>query len=229
MPTKIARAIRVPETDNGQQGEFIAVKYNTMQRHIRDQGWLKEKVDLLIEQKITGGHALEVGIGPGYLGLEWLKKVEGEGNLTGIDISPEMVDLAKINSQEYGQENNSEYILCDALKMPFDDNSFDCVFSYGSLHEWRDPIMVFAEIQRVLRPGGRYCIIDLRRDLDRQSLAFMRINIDMELRKGLINSVRSSYTCAEIKKMFTGSTFENSEIFNVPLALCISGNKYLED
>ena len=63
---------RVPETDSGIQGVDIVAMYDQMQRTLRDKGWM-ETGDLL-KSGITGGHALEIGYGPGYLGLEWLSR-----------------------------------------------------------------------------------------------------------------------------------------------------------
>jgi len=62
---------RVVETDSGIQGEFIVAVYDEMQRRLRDKGWIETKD--IIKSGITKGCALEIGSGPGYLGLEWLK------------------------------------------------------------------------------------------------------------------------------------------------------------
>ena len=66
---------RVTETDQGIQGEFTVNLYNQMQRRLRDKGWIETKD--IIKSGITKGLALEIGPGPGYLGLEWLKNTQG--------------------------------------------------------------------------------------------------------------------------------------------------------
>ncbi|WP_394392575.1 class I SAM-dependent methyltransferase [Shewanella woodyi] len=225
MTQLMSNESRVPETENGQQGEYIAEQYNLMQRDIRDHGWLNDKVELLINEGVVSGDILEVGMGPGYLGLEWLKVVGREGHVTGLDIAADMVNVARRNSVEYGLEASTTYQVGDALKMPFEDESFNHVISYGSLHEWNMPMEVFKEIDRVIRPGGRYCVIDLRRDLDRQEISFMRMNIATDMRKGFMSSVKASYTRDELIKMLSGSVLESAKIQNVPLALCVSGQK----
>jgi len=62
---------RLIETDQGIQGDFNVNIYDQMQRRLRDKGWIETKD--IIKSGITKGLALEVGPGPGYLGLEWLK------------------------------------------------------------------------------------------------------------------------------------------------------------
>ncbi len=57
---------RVPETNTGIQGEFTVASYDQMQRHLRDKGWIE--TNALLKSGISGGHALEIGYGPGYLG-----------------------------------------------------------------------------------------------------------------------------------------------------------------
>jgi len=58
---------RVIETDQGITGEFDTRAYDEMMRRMRDKGWLE--TDFIIESGISRGLALEVGPGPGYLGL----------------------------------------------------------------------------------------------------------------------------------------------------------------
>ena len=75
---------RIIETDQGIQGEFNVAMYDQMQRHLRDKGWIMTKE--LLKQGLTRGCALEIGPGPGYLGLEWLKHTTAT-TLKGLDIS----------------------------------------------------------------------------------------------------------------------------------------------
>ena len=89
---------RVKETDQGIQGEFTVQIYDKFQRRMRDKGWIE--TDAIIKSGIRSGHVLEIGPGPGYVGLEWLRKTEGT-DLTGLDISPDMVSMAEGNANEY--------------------------------------------------------------------------------------------------------------------------------
>ncbi|MEM2111969.1 MAG: class I SAM-dependent methyltransferase [Candidatus Bathyarchaeia archaeon] len=144
---------RVPETDHGIRGEFNVTVYDQMQRRLRDKGWIETKE--LLKHGITQGCALEIGPGPGYLGLEWLKRTQGT-TLKGVDISTDMIAVAERNAREYGFSQRVEYVHSSGSRMPFDDNTFDAVFTTGSLHEWADPRSTFNEIWRVLKPGAKF-------------------------------------------------------------------------
>jgi ubiquinone/menaquinone biosynthesis C-methylase UbiE len=152
---------RVVETNHGIVGKEIAKAYDISMRHLRDKGRLQ--TDSILKSRIDLGSVLEIGPGPGYEGLEWLNKTE-DTTLKGLDISKEMTALAMKNAQDYELTDRAKYFLGDASSIPFEDGYFDAVFSTNSLHEWALPMQTFDEIHRVLRPGGRYFISDLRRD-----------------------------------------------------------------
>ena len=90
---------RISETDRGITGEFNTQMYDIMMRNMRDKGWIE--TNLIIKEGISSGLALEIGPGPGYLGLEWLKKTTGT-RLKGLEISDDMIALARKNAIEYG-------------------------------------------------------------------------------------------------------------------------------
>ena len=117
---------RVIETDEGIQGEFNVEIYNQMQRRFRDKGWMETKD--IIKSGIESGCILEIGPGPGYLGLEWLNKTQGT-TLKGLDISPDMIDIAEQNASKYGLSDRVEYIESSGEKMPFENYIFDSVIS----------------------------------------------------------------------------------------------------
>jgi len=198
---------RIPETDSGITGEFTCEMYNEMQRRFRDRGWIE--TDDIIKTGITSGHALEVGPGPGYLGLEWLKRTEGT-ILTGLDISPDMLEICRRNAGEYGFADRATYVESKGQSMPFEDDYFDAVFTNGSLHEWENPVAVMNEIARVLKPSGRYFISDLRRDMNPFIRWFMWIGCKpKEMRPGLTTSVNAAYTPNELREIVGQSQLES--------------------
>ena len=106
---------------------------------------------------------LEVGCGPGQLALE-LARTHGL-EVTGLDLDPAMVDRARANvgaSFPGGAQLQPTFVVGDVAALPFDDASFDLVASTFSMHHWSDREAGLHEIARVLRPGGRALIWDLR-------------------------------------------------------------------
>lgn len=107
-----------------------------------------------------GGRVLDVGSGAGTDSLVAALMVGSEGSVTGIDMTPEMLDKARAGAAAAGLENVS-FVEGEAESLPFPDGSFDVVISNGVIDLVPDKDAVFGEIQRVLAPGGRIQIADV--------------------------------------------------------------------
>jgi SAM-dependent methyltransferase len=109
-----------------------------------------------------GARVLEVGCGPGRLSIR-LARRHGL-DVTGLDLDPAMIELARANADGPGdgEEGRPSFLAGDVASLGFPDGSFDLVVSTLSMHHWGDPTAGFAEIARVLRPGGRALIWDFR-------------------------------------------------------------------
>jgi len=214
---------RVIETGEGIRDELTVEAYDVMQRHLRNRGWIE--TDQIIKSGISKGVALEIGPGPGYIGLEWLKKTEGT-RLNGLEISPTMIDTAEKNAREYGVEARAKYVKGDAVKMPFENDSFDGVFSNGSLHEWSQPEKVLNEISRVLKPGGTYFISDMRRNMSPLMKWFMKlVTKPKEMQSGLKSSINASYTIEEIESIFAATSLKVHEVKKLMMGFVVTGAK----
>lgn len=214
---------RVEETGEGIQDKLTVDVFDRFQRRFRDKRMMETAS--IIKSGITGGTALEVGPGPGYLGLEWLKKTSGT-SLKGLEISPEMIKVAERNAAEYGFEGRASYVLGDASVMPFEDGAFDAVFSNGSLHEWADPEAVLSEVFRVLKPGGRYFVSDLRRDTNPLILLVMKaMTKPREIRPGLKTSINAAYTRDELLALISMTALDGGGVRNSLFGLELTGQK----
>ena len=121
----------------------------------------------------------------------------------------------------YGLTDRVEYVLGSGLNLPFEDGSFDGAFSTGSRHEWSQPEKAVSEILRVIKPGRRFFIGDLRRDVNPLIKALMWWMVRPKtIRPGPPTSLAAAYTKSEAEKIFAqaGATIKAN-----PFGLSITG------
>lgn len=108
------------------------------------------------------GRVLDVGCGTAAL-LPRLRAWGADVSAyAGLDVSPEMLLAARAKSAD--APPSAAFVAGDAQSLPFRAASFDTVVSASALHYWDAPDAAFAEIRRVLRPGGRLLLLDWSRD-----------------------------------------------------------------
>src|SRR4030042_1663340 len=107
-----------------------------------------------------------------------------------------------------------------------EDEHFDAVFSNGSLHEWAQPAEILNEIARVLKPGGRYLISDLRRDTNPIMKWFLGIVTGpREMRSGLVSSINGSYTLPDAEGLLRQTKLQGWGAKKNFLGIVISARK----
>lgn len=150
---------------------------------------------------------LEVAPGPGFLSIEFAKA--GDYKVTALEISKTFVEIAKANAKEANV--NVDFRHGNASEMPFTENSFDFIICVAAFKNFSEPVEAIREMQRVLKPGGKACIMDLRRDVSMESI---NRHIKNDLRISGINAwitrvifkttlLKSAYTKTEIEKMIS--------------------------
>lgn len=104
-----------------------------------------------------GHHVLDIGCGPGLLLRELAQQVGPRGRACGFDLSEPMLEAARRRCADLAQV---ELANGDAAKLPFEDESLDVVVTTQVYEYVPDIPGALAEVQRVLRPGGRVAILD---------------------------------------------------------------------
>jgi ubiquinone/menaquinone biosynthesis C-methylase UbiE len=110
-----------------------------------------------------GEKVLEIGFGTGH-GIGALASSVGEhGRVYGIDISSGMLDIARKRAEKDGIAKRVDLVLGDAVKLPYETGSFDAAFMSFILELFDTPEipLVLSECKRVLKNGGRICIVSL--------------------------------------------------------------------
>jgi ubiquinone/menaquinone biosynthesis C-methylase UbiE len=191
---------------------FIARWYTKSTGRAPEQTFIFNKVKNTLPENAS---VLEVAPGPGFLAIEFAKAGH---KVTALEISKTFVEIAGANAKDAKvpvdvREGN-------ASAMPFGENQFDFIICVAAFKNFSEPVEAIREMQRVLKPGGKACIMDLRRDV-----SFDEINkhIQNDLRISGINAwltrmvfkttlLKSAYTRPEIEKMVKQTGFTNVRI-----------------
>jgi len=154
----------------------------------------------------------------------------GSYHITGLDISPSFVRMAADHARRAGVA--VEFRLGNASSMPFDSDSFDFLYCRAAFKNFREPVRAIDEMHRVLRPGGKAVILDLRKDASGSEIDAAVA----EMKLGRINSVltkwifkhsllKRAYAQQEFRRMVSQTPFATCEIKAESIGLEVSLHK----
>ncbi|MDA3937113.1 MAG: bifunctional demethylmenaquinone methyltransferase/2-methoxy-6-polyprenyl-1,4-benzoquinol methylase UbiE [Actinomycetota bacterium] len=127
-----------------------------------DRVWRKRTVRLAGIRK--GDRVLDLCAGTGDLSLAIARDTEAS-EVVGSDFVPEMLEVAERKLERYEGRAAVSFCLVDAQDIPFDDESFEVVTVAFGVRNLPDRPANFSEVFRVLRPGGRYVILEFSRPI----------------------------------------------------------------
>lgn len=181
----------------------------------KDMAEFRALAERLSKEMPAGSRVLEIAPGPGYLAIELAKC--GRYGITGLDISETFVDIATENA--WNASVKVDFQQGNASDMHFDDTSFDFIVCRAAFKNFSQPVEAFNEMHRVLKPGGRAIIMDLRKDASMDDIdAYIE-----SARLGWINSliykftfrfmvIPRAYSKQQFTEMATISRFRGCEV-----------------
>jgi ubiquinone/menaquinone biosynthesis C-methylase UbiE len=201
-----------PRTDSGMEGMtakwYAANTAEMMNEYIT----LAQRI---AAQLAPGSAVLEVAPGPGYFCIELARL--GSFQITGLDLSRTFVRLATMQAAK--ARVSVEFLEGSASSLPFPARSFDFLLCRAAFKNFAKPEQALHEMSRVLRPGGRALIIDLKRDatpdsisqhIDAMGLSTVnRILTRLVLKTMLL---KRAYTREQFQEMLWEVNFSNVEI-----------------
>ncbi len=164
---------------NSPNRDELARRNETVRRSWAKQASFYDKSIGFFERRLVGNHrpwacsratgdVLEVAIGTG-LNLPYYSE---DARVTGVDLTPEMLSIARRRAKELGR--TVDLHEGDAHNLKFPDESFDSVVCTYSLCGIPDPRRALSEMRRVLRPGGKLILVDHIRGSFRPVLWFQK-------------------------------------------------------
>ena len=131
--------------------KYLSQVYDRINPFIWNEQMRDEAIDWLDIQ--PDDDVLDIGCGTGFATEGLLKKVD---TVTGLDQSVHQLDKAY---RKFGKHGPVNFTRGDAERLPFADDSFDIVWSSGSIEYWPNPVDALEECRRVVRPGGKVLIV----------------------------------------------------------------------
>ncbi|WP_135824927.1 methyltransferase domain-containing protein [Halorussus ruber] len=131
--------------------KYLSKVYDTINPFIWNEEMRDQALSMLdIEE---GDRVLDVGCGTGFATEGLLEHTE---NVHGLDQSVHQLEKAW---DKLGKHDPVSFYRGDAERLPFEDDSFDVVWSSGSIEYWPDPVATLRDMRRVVKPGGQVLVV----------------------------------------------------------------------
>jgi ubiquinone/menaquinone biosynthesis C-methylase UbiE len=203
-----------------------ARRYDEFSRRYRMQD-LQEYAKLATRHVKGGGSVLDIATGPGYFCIELAAM--GSFRITGLDISEDLVEIARANARHAGVD--VDFVQGTGSAMRFPDESFDLVFCSWAMKNFMDPARVLDEAFRVLKSGGSALIVDLSHEATSQQWNEYASSRGLKgmtaLAMGMAFRIQRSgaYSKTQLEALIDRSRFRTHAIENWGINLCVRLSK----
>ena len=216
------------------QGVFssVASKYDVM-NDVMSLGihrvWKDAMMDWLAP--IRGQALLDVAGGTGDISFRFLKRASG-ANATVLDLTEPMLAEGRKRAETVGISGQLEWVVGDAMALPFEDDSFDVYTISFGIRNVTDPQKALSEAYRVLKPGGRIMVLEfshipnnlLQWFYDKYSFNVIPslgqiIASDRSSYQYLVESIRKFPKQESFLKLVNAAGFENTKYRNLTMGV----------
>jgi ubiquinone/menaquinone biosynthesis C-methylase UbiE len=196
----------------------LASWYAKMTR--KDLGEFERLARELAKDLPANARVLEIAPGPGYLSVALAKL--GPFKITGLDISQSFVRMAS----DYAKRESvvARFIHGSASDIPLEDGLFDLIVCRAAFKNFSEPLKAVNEMHRVLKPGGRAIIIDLRKDASWNEIEAYVDGLHVGATNGWFMKftfkhmlLKRAYTEGRMLSLASESDFKSCEIIKSPV------------
>jgi ubiquinone/menaquinone biosynthesis C-methylase UbiE len=188
----------------------------------KDLGEFERLAGELAQDLPPGARVLEIAPGPGYLSIALAKL--GAFKITGLDISQSFVRMASEYARREGVA--ARFIHGSASDIPLEDGMFDLIVCRAAFKNFSEPLKALNEMHRVLKPGGRAIIIDLRKDTSWDEIVAYVDGLKISRTSTWITKLtfkhmllKRAYTEAQMASLAAESDFKSCEIIRSALGM----------
>ena len=214
VTTTVTRGMAMPKPhrDRGIEGRMAKWYAATTAKSLRDFQELAQRLQKELPQ---GGSVLEIAPGPGYLCIELAKL--GPYAVRGVDLSQAMVKIAREKAAQAGVRVDFEQ--GNASSLPYPRETFDLLVCRAAFKNFAQPVQALQEMWRVLKPGGRGLIVDLRRDASLEDVNRLVDGMGLSAVNRLVTKLtfrwmllKSAYAKEHFEQMLAQTQFRAVEI-----------------
>lgn len=205
-------AMPKPHRDRGIEGSMAKWYASTTGKSMHE---FQELAQRIARELPHGGSVLEVAPGPGYFCIELARL--GPYAVRGVDLSADMVRIARAKAEQAGVR--VDFVQGNSSNLPFPKETFDFLVCRAAFKNFAQPVKALEEMHRVLKPGGRALVIDLRRDanpaevseaVNHMGLGWVNRTVTRLTFRFML--LRNAYTREHFQQMLAQTQFRKTDI-----------------